>query len=488
MVSDVGLLPRATAGVRAGGRPPAGFTEGLGVPLSNRPALAILLLAAAVAPAQEIGTKYTRQASVRIPFTAGPNLRRVELYVSTDEGREWRESGFADPTDRYFAEYKFPADGRYWFAVRSLDNQNRYIPEALRDLVAQVKVVHDTTPPVVRMHATDDARPNTVTAEWEVRDESLDLSRFALEYRVPGVSDWTRETQAVAAPTGAMSWTLKPGVRIDVRLRVADKAGNEGVQQIALGVGADGRPVAPTPGEAASSGTNYSNQLKLSLTYRIPKVPPSGIPVFDLWYTQDRGTSWKKAPKTEGSAAPPGTLPPVPGQASEGTGKLVFEATEQGLYGFLVVARNGVGIGDPDPRPGDTPRHWVEFDTEAPKVELVAQAGKGYDVRNVTIQWRASDKNLADKPVKLMYAEKRGDAEPSEVDWKPIPGLGSTFEAQGVQTWTVGREGPHRFLIRATAVDKAGNVGRDQTKDPLVVDLERPAVSITLIEPAGKER
>ena len=198
---------------------------------------------------------------------------------------------------------------------------------------------------------------------------------------MPGVSDWTRESQAVAAPTGAMSWTLKPGVRIDVRLRVADKAGNEGVQQISLGVGADGRPVAPPPGEAAASGTvNYSNQLKLNLSYRIQKSPPSGIPVFDLWYTQDRGTSWKKAPKAEGSPFP-GTLPATPGQPGDGkVGKLVFDATEPGLYGFLVVARNGVGIGDPDPRPGDAPKHWVEIDTEAPKVELVAQAGKGYDV------------------------------------------------------------------------------------------------------------
>ena len=43
--------------------------------------------------------------------------------------------------------------------------------------------------------------------------------------------------------------------------------------------------------------------------------------------------------------------------------------------------------------------------------------------------------------MKLEYAEKRVDAEPAEADWKPIPGLGSTFDASGVQTWTVGREG-----------------------------------------------
>ncbi|MFO0810876.1 MAG: hypothetical protein U0746_19785 [Gemmataceae bacterium] len=454
-----------------------------------RISLAALVLAVLPAPAQDIGYQYTRLAVVRIPFTANPNLRRVELFVSTDDGRDWKQVADADPTGTQFS-YTFPADGRYWFAVRSLDNLNRYFPASLQELRPQRKIVYDTAPPVALLRSAPDTRPNTVTCEWEVRDENLDLGRFAIEWRIPGVSDWARDERATPAPTGALSWTLKPGVRMDVRIRAADKAGNEAVQQTGLGIGADGRALAPAPGEGASGspGIHYSSQLKLSFKFAIAKMPPSGIPVFDLWYTQDKGATWKKAPKNENSAAP-GTLPATPGQPNDAReGRLAFDATEQGLYGFLIVARNGVGIGDQDPKPGDTTNKWVEIDTEAPKIELRAQAGQGYDVRNVTIQWKATDKNLADKPVKLLYAEKKGDAEPAESDWKPIPGLGASFDAAGVQTWTVGREGPHRFLVRATAVDKAGNIGRDQSKEPLIVDLEHPSVSITLIEPAGKDK
>lgn len=460
---------------------------------SVRLSLAALLLTASGLFGQDVSYNYTRKPSVRIPFTAGVNLRRIELYISTDEGRDWKLFADADPADKYFREYAFPSDGRYWFAVRSLDNQNRYNPSTLQELVPQVKVVYDTQAPVVSLRSAADSRPNTVTAEWEARDENLDLSRFSLEWRVPGITEWTRDTRAVPGTTGALSWRVEPGTRLEIRLRVSDRAGNETVQPVSLGVGADGRAVSSggfDGGSSSSTSSNvrYSNQLKLALNYRIPKVPPSGIPVFDLWYTRDRGTTWSKVTKDENSANP-GTLPSTPSQSTDGqAGKLVFNATEQGTYGFIIVARNGVGIGDQDPKPGDAPRYWVEFDTEPPKVEMRVQTGQGYDVRIVTIQWRTTDKNLIDRPVKLFYAEKKGDAEPAEADWKPIPGVGATLDREGNVTWTVGRDGPHRFLIRATATDKANNIGKEQTKDPLVVDLEHPAVNITTIEPFGKDK
>jgi hypothetical protein len=440
---------------------------------------------------------YTRQPEMRIPFArdATNRLRQVQLYVSTDQGRDWRLIQTAPPDAGFFPPYAAPADGTYWFAVRALDLQDRANPPTLNQLTPQLKIVLDRTPPTLSLRQITDPRPNIITVEWDVRDENFDARQSYLEYRVTG-SDWQRQPEADGRPTGTQSWRLEPGVRMEVRFRAADRAGNRVEQTLPVGLTADGRPLdsspagygqsAPGDSTAARSGIFYSKSTRISLGYQITKVPPSGM-TFDLWYTKDRGATWKQAPKTGDPAA--GGLPATPGAGgTEATvGKLIFEADGQGEFGFLIVARNGVGIGDPNPRPGDPPRYRVVVDTEPPHVAVKVQRGQGYDVRHVRIEWSADDPNLADRPVTIEYAEVKGDAPPAETDWKPIPsdGFAGRLDRSGVQVWTVARGGPNKFLIRAKAEDRAGNVGADQWREPVLVDLEQPSINITGIEAAA---
>ncbi|HEY1378699.1 MAG TPA: hypothetical protein VGF55_18010 [Gemmataceae bacterium] len=460
--------------------------------------VAALLLLPPAAEAQQANVQvhYTRQPEINVPFVydGAVRIKQVQLYVSTDSARDWRQAAAAPYGATRFPPYVFGADGTYWFAVRTLDLQDRHNPEALTQLQPLLKVVVDRRPPVVSLRQIADSRPGIVSVEWDVRDENFDPRRFVLEYRVTG-TDWQREAAAEARPSGVQSWRLDAGVRMDVRIRAADRAGNEAEQMIPVGFTADGRPFdsSTTSGNStaqtgASVGVFYSKSTKISLGYRIDRVPQSGM-TFDLWYTQDKGRTWTKVPKT-GDATAGGTaaLPASPGGGGTeaAVGKLIFDATAQGEYGFLIVARNGVGIGDPDPRPGDPPRYRVVVDTESPHVQVKVQRGQGYDVRNVRIEWAADDPNLADRPVTVEYAEVKGDAPPADADWKPIPadGLSGRLDRSGVQVWTVGKNGPFKFLIRAKAEDKAGNVAVDQWREPVLVDLEHPSVNITGIEPA----
>ena len=48
----------------------------------------------------------------------------------------------------------------------------------------------------------------------------------------------------------------------------------------------------------------YSKSMKISIGYKFDRRPISGIQVFDLWYTTDKGAHWTKAPQT-GDAVPP---------------------------------------------------------------------------------------------------------------------------------------------------------------------------------------
>ena len=465
---------------------------------------ALLLAVPAAAPAQgDAQTYFTRQPEVRVPFgrDTSNRLKQVQLYVSTDMGRDWQLATTAQPDAGIFPAYTCGGDGTYWFAVRSLDFRDQSNPAMLSQLVPQLKIVLDRKPPLVTLRQISDSRPGIVSIEWNVQDENFDPRRFALEYRVTG-TDWQREAQAESKPSGVQSWRLEPGLRMDVRLRVADKAGNDAEQMIPVGNNPDGRPMDPPSNSAdrrdagststgptntgTGTGIIYSKSTKISIGYRFDRRPISGIQVFDLWYTTDRGQHWTKAPQ-KGDAA--GSMPSNPGGGgTEATaGKLIFEATSQGLYGFTPVARNGVGIGDPDPKPGDQPKYLVMVDTEPPKVSIRVQQGQGNDVNRVRIEWSADDPTLADRPVTLEYAEVKADGTPpGDADWKPIPQdvLSGRLDRSGVQVWTVSRNGPYKFLLRAKAEDKAGNVGIDQWREPIIVDLERPNVSITGIEPA----
>src|SRR5438105_14134398 len=71
---------------------------------------------------------YTRQPLIRIPFTPDTSgrLKKVLLYVSTDQGRDWQPCSEAAPTDRYFRWFTPSGDGTYWFAVLSLDAFNQF--------------------------------------------------------------------------------------------------------------------------------------------------------------------------------------------------------------------------------------------------------------------------------------------------------------------------------------------------------------------------
>src|SRR5207237_6203264 len=115
-----------------------------------------------------------------------------------------------------------------------------------------------------------------------------------------------------------------------------------------VGFTPDGRPLDPPAGTApipgggsgGSNGIFYSKSTKISLGYKIERVPPSGIPVFELWYTKDKGQHWVKAPKAgDATVGGSGSLPATPGAGGTeaAIGKLIFEADAQGLYGFVTV-------------------------------------------------------------------------------------------------------------------------------------------------------
>lgn len=264
------------------------------------------------------------------------------------------------------------------------------------------------------------------------------------------VADLTPPAPRPMPPTQAQP--LTPPQVEDKGPQIGDVAEKNVVPPTVVGKPTEDRPVA----NGASPPVRMLNSKRVVFNYQVQDVGPSGVSTVELWYTRD-GRSWNKH-ETNGKNGPP----------------YVFEVPEEGMYGFTLVARNGVGIGKDTPKPGDLPQIWVEVDLTKPAVNLTeVKQGAGSKFREVTVTWNAQDRNLARRPVTILVADK------PDGPWVP---LAANIENSGQYTGMIPSNGPVNFYTRVEAVDLVGNIGQAQAEKPTSLDASQPTISILGIE------
>jgi len=426
------------------------------------------------APADALFSNYRH---FRIPFSAGPGkarLKQLQLFFSTDQGRTWQPAAIAAP-DQEFFRFICDRDGQYWFTVQTLDQDNRYFPPSMDAAQPSLKVIVDTQPPTVQLRPLA-ARGQEVGVAWDVRDEHLDARQpdsLRLEYRAAGAPNWTM--LPVNPLAGQHYWDPQINGQLEVRAKARDRAGNvaEAATNVGPGVGgaepfpnAGGHEAAgPLPaGFANATNKRLVNNRRVSLNYELEKVGPSGVASIELWFTQD-GRSWNRFPLHKEESGPA----PKP---------LVFEVNGEGIYGFTLVAKSGVGLGERPPQVGDPPQVWVEVDLTKPAVQLLGVlVGQGAEKGKLSVGWVARDKNLGRDPITLSYAEQQTG---------PWTAMAGKLPNSGRYVWTMPEPVPYQFYVRVEAADLAGNVGEAVTTELVKVDLAQPKVKILNVEPAGK--
>lgn len=205
----------------------------------------------------------------------------------------------------------------------------------------------------------------------------------------------------------------------------------------------------------------FLNSKKISLNYRFERVGPSGVSSVEVWRTDDT-RSWKMHQEIKEPKDP----------------AFVIDVDSEGRHGFTLVPKSGVGLTRRIPETGDSPQIWIEVDLTLPVVKLhTVQVGSGRNTGNMTISWNAKDKNLGPEPVTLWFADESGK------DWTPIVRKQKNL---GQYTWRMPPTTPYKLLVRVTAEDKAGNIGMDQSAQPVLVDLAMPETIITGVEAIGK--
>jgi hypothetical protein len=201
------------------------------------------------------------------------------------------------------------------------------------------------------------------------------------------------------------------------------------------------------------------NSPNLIIHFKVKDLGPSGIGTVDLWYTRN-GQSWHRF-----NVAPQSRSP------------FQVDVPEDGLYGFTVVANNGMGIGKSPPQPGDPPQMWVDVDTTKPEVHLLnTVAGMDGQGRTLALHWAACDRNLPARPITLSYAEQ------PQGPWIPFA---TNLENTSHYTWQMSPGLPNQVLVRVSATDRVGNIGEDQSTMPSPVDLSRPSATIESVNRDG---
>jgi hypothetical protein len=225
------------------------------------------------------------------------------------------------------------------------------------------------------------------------------------------------------------------------------------------------RPLTPSMPQQATQAlagpvVRLVNKKRITLNYEVKDIGPSGVSGVELWYTRD-AKDWKRHDSA------PETKPPY-----------IIEVSEEGLYGFTLLAKNGIGLSKDPPHRGDQPQVWVEVDLTKPAVNLTeVKAGFNDKSSTLTIGWKANDKNLGGQPINVAYAERE------EGPWQPIV---TNVENTGRCVWPIRQGLPPRFFVRVEAKDLAGNVGVAQTPTAVTVDTSRPTVHILDVEAGSR--
>jgi len=470
--------------------------------------LPIVLLLAALITQLSVGQQsrpadervfYTNKRQFFLPSSADPKrpISELRLYVREDAGT-WQYLTSMQPNQKGF-NFTTSKDGQYQMAVQAVFQDGSTEPSR-EQLRAEYKVVIDSIPP--RINVRPFSTPEgSAGVEWDIIDDAVDQSTVRLEYRWPGMVDWAPIDKGVAFKSrDSRTWVLKPDQRIEIRVKASDMAKNDATSQAVTtsstagdsrqfvgesntGTGNNnGNNTNAAVGERGPATQHFVNSTIVKLNYNVT-VGPSGLKKVTLWKLDDKNT-WSKALEKDGTELKPDRDAPavLPGERPRTEPlTLTHDVVKDGTYGFAIVVESRAGVSGRDPRPGDPPLTTVVVDTTPPLVKMnepkVRPNGAVAQGALVDITWTATDKNMAVAPITLECAEKLDGT------WRVIA---EKIDNTGKHTWAVPPTEPYSFYVRVKAVDRAGNVAGDISKQNVIVDLTVPQVEIRDVAPGGR--
>lgn len=487
---------------------------------------------------------YTNKPRFRIPFRFDSaemqrlRPREVQLHVSNDRGLLWQHVQSADPNSGKF-DYEAPADGEYWFAVKTLDVQNRIYPGANSEPGLKVHV--DTTRPNLELRLREIER-GKVQLTWYADDANLDPTTLRLEYMQTGTSSW-QQVSIVPQASGQTTWSVPQGGFVAVRGSVGDLASNMGQNQSQINVGSSSsgdpdsedngpaeyrEPVAKSkpqddsfapisefdrtspesqsppgqrtpavssrtntaPNTAKSGGTLISNAPQSRpqvLQQRRPGDPQPALKSPDVMRQFVNSRSFQVGYRIDGadSAAvaavelyvtqDDGRQWSLYGEDRDRQSPFPVTVPSDGIYGFRLRVRSASGPSSERPKPGDKPTIVVTVDQTPPVAQLLP----------VQLVQDAAQSGVL---IRWDVRDEHLGPNPIALSIAPQPNgpwtqLGDWQPNSGQFVWSPEPGTPAQAYLRLTAKDAAGNVTEIAPREAVMVSRDRPSVRIMGVEP-----
>jgi len=224
-------------------------------------------------------------------------------------------------------------------------------------------------------------------------------------------------------------------------------------------------PIIPPPISVQSepvpmlNGIQMVNNRVFNIEYQIDDVGPSGISSVELFVTEDGGKQWFRYGVDKDMKSP-----------------FQVDSMAEGTFGFAVRVRNGAGLADIPPQPGQPPEIIISVDQTLPFIEMaqpsVNTEGKGA----IRFSWQVVEANPAENSIRLESAQTANGPWLPVFDWQPDTGSYELAVQAGL---------PAQMYFRLLAKDTAGNISTSQTIQPVVVDLKKPVGRLLRVRPAA---
>ncbi len=324
-------------------------------------------------------------------------------------------------------------------------------------LAAPVKpVTNPPADPFVQNRATptpevssDQAKPPTATA-WAADNERGSATGGQAIAKTPG-----NASETVTAPPAPLNEITQPAD--DGQIQPSRGSGAPPAREQFILANQPGETAAPT---SLPEGVepSWTNSRRLNLNYDIESVDPTGVKSVDLWVTQDGGRTWSSAGSDPDRKSP-----------------FTIEVNEDGEYGFRIVITSNGGLAGQPPKAGDAADLWIGVDTSQPAAEIIsAPFGVADQAGHLTINWRATDQRLAERPIVLQFSQQ------AHGPWTTIA---DDLPNTGQYHWQVDASIPLQVYLRLEARDVAGNLAAHQLSRPISLAGLRPKAKIRGFEP-----
>ncbi len=321
----------------------------------------------------------------------------------------------------------------------------------------------DVAPKVRRRRqpiATDDPKPSdeliTDTSSLpEITPEVVAFSRTIPDHPTEEAS--VKETPHGHSPNGHTSNGEESGEHTSV---AQPEAGEVSVAEpLAATTARPQEAAVPATTPLAEGSERWVSSTTFQIAYALDDVGPSGVSSVDLYLTENGGQKWFHYGVDEDRRSP-----------------LQITVPDDGTYGFAIRVKSGVGLAKIPPQPSDSPELTVTVDRQPPRATLLpVRQGEGTSSSRLLIEWKVTDEALPEQPVALSYAEQLSGP------WMPLGGWRANT---GRYDWVIGPDVPPQVYVRLDARDRAGNVSRAETDQPMIIDLSRPTARFLSVEPA----